>query len=430
MELKERRAKGEPIPVDYGHPELEAHLRDILGPTLGHVLYQDQVLQVSIAIAGYTPGEADKLRRAMSRKRSAEAMEELHAGFLEKAAARGISRAAAHVAWQRISAFAAFGFPKSHAVAFGLLAYESAWLRRKYPQAYYAALINSQPMGFYSTESLCNDARSHGLEVLMPEINMSREGAWPTSGGIQLGLRQVSGLGSDWRSRATSVAARVANDRAANGSFASLHDLMRRTRLERDDAEALIRANALRGFGLERRELLWQLGLLVPQAGLQPTLALPTEQDMVTLPELGEWERVRWDFETIGLSTTHPMRLVRPLLYEGIASSRHLGGPLNDNRLPQGMRVRVAGMVVCRQRPVTASNLMFMSLEDEFGMSNAVIYKPLQDRYRELVYTSRFLIIEGRVDNERSGFPHVIAERIFECPLPGQTVLASSHDYA
>ena len=280
-------------------------------------------------------------------------------------------------------------------------------------------------------ETLCNDARQHGLEVLLPEVNESREGAWPADEGFRLGLRQVARLGGDWRSQTGSTAARIAAVREAGGPFASLHDLMTRAAVKRDEAEALIRADALRSFGLSRRELLWQLGLLTPRTGAQMPLALPTEQDMAALPPLTEWDQELWDFETLGLSSTHPMALIRPLLNESVLTSRHIGGPRNENRMPHGMRVRVAGMVVCRQRPVTASGLLFMSLEDEWGMTNAVVFKPLQDRYRELVFGTGFVIIEGRVDNEKSGFPHVIAERFSPCPLPaGQAPVPRSHDFA
>lgn len=433
MERKARRARGEDtIPIDYGHPELEKPLKDILSPTLGHVLYQDQVLQIAVEVAGFSPGEADALRRALSRKRDdAEAMKEPARNFARKAQARGFSEAAISAAWERMSAFRSFGFPKSHAVAFALLAYESAWLRHHYPAHYYAALINAQPMGFYSVETLCNDARQHGLTVELPEVNSSQEGAWPTDDGFQLGLRQVARLGGDWRTRAGSTAARIAHEREREGPFMSLRDLVTRTNLKHDEAEALIRAGALRSFGLEPRELLWQLGLLVPRAGIQAPLALPVEQDMVELPSLNSWEQELWDFETMGLSTTHPMTLVRPLLNESILTSRHVGGPRNPNRMPHGMRVRVAGMVVCRQRPVTASGLMFLSLEDEWGMTNAVVFKSLQDRYREMVFATPFLVVEGRIDNEKSGFPHIIAERFYRCPTPSpQTPTPRSHDFA
>lgn len=431
MERKARRARGDDIiPVDYGHPQLEEPLQDILGPTLGHVLYQDQVLQIGVAIAGFTPGKADELRRAMSRKRSDEAMGALSGDFAERARAKGFCDEAILAAWTRMRSFASFGFPKSHAVAFALLAYESAWLRRYYPAAYYSALINSQPMGFYSIETLCNDARRHGLDVALPEVNASREGAWPSNDGIQLGLQQVQRIGSDWRTRKSSVATRIATSREVDGPYTSLYDLITRTRLAKDEAEALIRADALRSLGLSRRELLWQLGLLVPQTALQPTLPLPTEQDMVDLPELSDWDQVSWDFETLGASSTHPMALVRPLLHEGIVASLHVGGPMNPNRLHQGMTVRVAGMVVCRQKPITASGLMFLSLEDEWGLVSVVIYKEIQERYRELVYATPFIVVQGIVDNERSGFPHIIASRLFPCPLPSNRVFTpKSHDF-
>lgn len=206
---------------------------------------------------------------------------------------------------------------------------------------------------------------------------------------------------------------------------------MTRTALKQDEAEALIRADALRSFGLNRRELLWQLGLLVPRAGAQMPLALPVEQDMVVLPPLDSWDAELWDFETLGLSSTHPMALVRPLLHEGVVTSRHIGGPRNPNRLPHGTHVRAAGMVVCRQRPVTASGLLFMSIEDEWGLANIVVFKPLQERYRELVFGTPFLVVEGHIDNEKGGFPHIIAERFYRCPTPSpRTPLPGSHDFA
>jgi DNA polymerase III alpha subunit len=165
MEFRKMIAQGKPVDIDYGHPELAPLLKDVLGETVGHVLYQDQVLQISCAVAGFTPGQADKLRRAMSRKRSSEAMQALAAEFYEGAAAQGVSQAAAKVAFDKMAAFAAFGFPKSHAVAFALLAYESTWLRYHYPTAYYCSLFNAQPMG-YSVEVLTGDATRHGIQVL------------------------------------------------------------------------------------------------------------------------------------------------------------------------------------------------------------------------------------------------------------------------
>lgn len=450
MEYRERLARGEAIEVDYGHPELKPLLEPYLGETLGHVLYQDQVLQIACAVAGFTPGQADRLRRAMSRKRSSAAMQALAEEFFAGAARQGVSREAAEVAFAKMVAFAAFGFPKSHAVAFALLAYESTWLRLHYPAEYCCALFNAQPMGFYPVEVLAQDAERHGIAVLGPCVNCSRAGAWPERGNIRLGLQQVKGLGGGWMDARAhrrmpgyrSVPERIADERAANGPYRSLRDLLVRTGITREQAEMLIRAGALDGFGLARRELLWQLGLLtearMPQPPAHPArpaerqlaLALPVEQDMASLPALSAWEEVAWDYDRLGLSPgRHPMALVRPLLHEGLITSRHLGGVRNPNRLPQGMVVEMAGMVVTRQRPVTASGVMFMLLEDEFGLANVVVHVGLQERQRELVRMEPFVIVRGRVDNEQSGFPNIVAESFRRCPLPGWIERPESHDF-
>ena len=446
MHYREALARGEHIEVDYGHPELGPKLAWCLGETLGHVLYQDQVLQIATSVAGFTPGQADKLRRAMSRKRSSEAMQAIAEEFYAGTDSQGLSRAAAKVAFDKMAAFAAFGFPKSHAVAFALLAYESTWLRYHYPAAYYCSLFNAQPMGFYSVEVLTQDAARHGIQTLPPSINASRAGAWPENGDIRLGLQQVKGLGGGWQDirqhhrdpAYATTPEQILGERAANGPYRSLRDLLVRARISREQAEALIRAGALEEFGLPRRELLWQLGLLTEsrmgnprsKSGGQLALALPTEQDMAGLPALTPWLSLAWDVEKLGLSPgRHPMQLVRPLLHEGLITSRHLGGVHNPNRLPQGMRVEMAGMVVTRQRPATASGVMFMLLEDEFGLANLVVYTPLQERQRELVRGTPFVIVRGRVDNEQSGFPNIIAEDFRPCPLPGFIEAVESHDF-
>jgi error-prone DNA polymerase len=446
MHYREALARGEPIDVDYGHPELGPLLEWCLGETLGHVLYQDQVLQIGCSVAGFTPGQADKLRRAMSRKRSSEAMQAIAAEFFEGATSQGVSREAAQVAFDKMAAFAAFGFPKSHAVAFALLAYESTWLRYYYPAPYYCSLFNAQPMGFYSVEVLSQDAGRMGIQTLPPSINRSRCGAFPENGDIRLGLQQVKGIGGNWQDvrqhhrdpNYTTTPAQIVAEREANGPYTSLRDLLVRANVSREQAEALIRAGALEEFGLPRRELLWQLGLLTeskiqnPKSKIdnQLALALPTEQDMAELPALSPWLSLAWDVEKLGLSPgQHPMELVRPLLNEGLITSRHLGGVHNPNRLPEGSMVEMAGMVVTRQRPSTASGIMFMLLEDEFGLANVVIYLPLQQRQRELVRATPFVIVRGRVDNEQSGFPNIIAEEFRHCPLPGFIEEIASHNF-
>ncbi|MEO8540204.1 MAG: DNA polymerase III subunit alpha, partial [bacterium] len=446
MHYREALARGEPIEVDYGHPELAPLLSWCLGETLGHVLYQDQVLQIGTSVAGFTPGQADKLRRAMSRKRSSEAMQAIAEEFYSGTDSQGLSRAAAKVAFDKMAAFAAFGFPKSHAVAFALLAYESTWLRYYHPAAYYCSLFNAQPMGFYSPEVLTQDAARHGIKTLPPSINRSRPGAWPEDGDIRLGFQQVKGLGGGWQDVRqhhrtpdyTTTPEQLVAERAANGPYRSIRELLVRTRISREQAEMLIRAGALEEFGLPRRELLWQLGLLteareapaITGGRQQLALALPTEQDMAALPGMTPWLSLAWDVERLGLSPgRHPMELVRPLLHEGLITSRHLGGVHNPNRLPQGMIVEMAGMVVTRQRPATASGVMFMLLEDEFGLANLVVYTALQERQRELVRGTPFVIVRGRVDNEQSGFPNIIAENFRACPLPGFIEEIGSHNF-
>jgi len=447
MHYREALARGEHVDVDYGHPELGPLLAWCLGETLGHVLYQDQVLQIATSVAGFTPGQADRLRRAMSRKRSTEAMQAIAADFYAGADSQGVSRAASKVAFDRMAAFAAFGFPKSHAVAFALLAYESTWLRYYYPQAFYCSLFNAQPMGFYSVEVLTQDAARHGIQSLPPCINTSRPGAWPEHGDIRLGLQQVKGIGGGWQDIRqhhliegyTTLPDRIYRERTANGPYSSLREFLVRTRISREQAEALIRAGAMETFGLPRRELLWQLGLLTeaslathsaPARVQQLALALPTEQDMAELPPLTPWLSLAWDVERLGLSPgRHPMHLVRPLLHEGLITSLHLGGVHNPNRLPAGMMVEMAGMVVTRQRPATASGVMFMLLEDEFGLTNLVVYAALQERQRELVRATSFVIVRGRVDNEQSGFPNIIVEEFRPCPLPGFIEEMDSHNF-
>ena len=448
MHYREQLARGEPIEVDYGHPDLAPKLAWCLGETLGHVLYQDQVLQIACSVAGFTPGQADKLRRAMSRKRSSEAMQAIAEEFYAGTDSQGLCREAAKVAFDKMAAFAAFGFPKSHAVAFALLAYESTWLRYYYPAPYYCSLFNAQPMGFYSVEVLTQDAARHEIQTLPPSINLSRPGAWPENGDIRLGLQQVKGIGGGWQDirqhhrdpAYTPTPEQIVAERVANGPYRSLRDLLIRARVSREQAEALIRAGALEEFGLPRRELLWQLGLLTesqlatPQQAKAPTrqlaLALPTEQDMTELPVMSPWLSLAWDVEKLGLSPgKHPMQLVRPLLHEGLITSRHLGGVHNPNRLPQDMVVEMAGMVVTRQRPQTASGVMFMLLEDEFGLANLVVYNALQERQRELVRGTAFVIVRGRIDNEQSGFPNIIAEHFRPCPLPGFIEEMGSHDF-
>jgi error-prone DNA polymerase len=404
--------------VKADHPILDELLKD----TLGIVLYQDQVLEVAIEMGGFSPGQADQFRRSMSRRRSREAMERFRVDFVAGAGRRGISARDAGSVFDKLCAFSEFGFPKSHAYAFGVLAYQSAWLRQYYTAEYYAALLNNQPMGFYAPHVRIGDARRHGLQVLRVAINSSKARCAPISPEqILLGLQTVRGIGED-------LATAIVAERQANGVYTSLADLLRRTGMPRQAAEHLITIGALSEFGLGRRELLWQLGLLLPsvtvgagskqrrrgrrvepvgktarQPSRQLALALPTEQDMVTLADMTDWERMVADYGLLGLSPSyHPLALLRKDLPRDVLNAEQVRA--SDD----GATIRLAGLVVCRQRPGTAKGFVFLLLEDETGVVNVVVRPDLYEARRSTIRGEPYLCITGTVQLQ-SGTLNVIA---------------------
>ncbi|MBA3336931.1 MAG: DNA polymerase III subunit alpha, partial [Chloroflexia bacterium] len=302
----QRRTDPNFTPV-YDHPLLEPVLRE----TLGVVLYQEQVLGVAMALGGFTAGQAEQLRRAMSRKRSREAMVLLWEQFRAGALALGVELAIAQDVFRKLMGFAQYGFPKAHAAAFAVLAYQSCWLKHHYPAEFLCALLNNQPMGFYAPHVLVNDAKRRGMRILPPQINTS--GARCTveldGSAVRIGLSQVQGLGE-------AAALSIVAAREAGGLFRSLADFVRRMPLRSEAIEHLIAVGAFDEFGLGRREALWQLGLFIPargfgaarpgrtlkSAGTQLPLAVPVEQDMVTLTPMGAWEQMVTDYDTLGLS--------------------------------------------------------------------------------------------------------------------------------
>ncbi len=403
-------------PATYDHPSLEP----VLSETLGVILFQEQVLQVAMALAGFSAGQAESLRRAMSRKRSREAIAKLKEQFIEGCLGNGVSKDVAEGVFHKIAGFAEFGFPKAHAAAFGLLAYQTAWLRTYYPTESLCALFNAQPMGFYGPHVLVNDGKRHGVEVLPPNINCSGADCTIEDDAVRVGLRYVKGLSE-------TAAREVEGERRRDGEFRSLFDFLERTRLKREAVENLIACGAFDGFGLERRELLWQLGLLYRSGGRnaaerQLALALPTEQDMVALKPMTDWDRMAADYAVLGLAPNHhPMAFLRPRLHEGIVASRML------ESLPDGTPVEVAGLVVCRQRPGTAKGFVFLVLEDEFGLVNVVVKPALHERQRSLVRTEPFVIVQGELQR-RDGTVNVIAERF--APLQADNALApEAHNF-
>jgi error-prone DNA polymerase len=331
-------------------------------------------------------------------------MERFRASFIEGAANKEVSPADAGDIFDKLCAFSEFGFPKSHAYAFAVLAYQSAWLRHYYTAEYYAALLNNQPMGFYAPHVLIGDARRHGLQVLRVSINRSTAATSPVSPEqILLGFETVRGIGED-------LAKAMVLERETNGPYRSLPDLLRRTGMPRNAAEHLISVGALGEFGLGRRELLWQLGLLIPATSSkvrtrerQLSLALPTDHDMVRLKDMSVWERMVADYGLLGLSPSyHPLALLRHDLPTDVLSAEQVRASQD------GARIRTAGLVVCRQRPGTAKGFVFLLLEDETGLVNVVIRPDLYEAQRSTIRGEPYLCIEGTVQLH-SGTLNVLA---------------------
>jgi error-prone DNA polymerase len=386
-------------PVSYIHPALEP----ALGETLGVMVFQEQVIRVAVTIAGFAPGEADRLRRAISRSRSRAEMTKLRVRFLAGAQANGIDEAIAAEVFRQLAAFSGYGFCKSHAAAFALVAYQTLYLKAHYAAAFYCAILNHQPMGFYTPEVLVGDARRHGVPVLSPDVNRSEErcgleiGGWGLGNpdivdpvlAVRLGLRYVHGLGEVWQSRIV--------QRRGDRPFRDLRDFCRRTRLARAVVENLIRAGALDGLGRARRDLLWELGgLIYSEDGLD--IEVPVKP--VALPNLSRAERIGWEYELLGLvADDHVMGLYRQALEaRGVLSSQEVG----DRR--DGEKVRVAGRVVVRQRPPSARGFVFITLEDEVGLVNLVVRPKTYERYRGAIRNSALLLVEGHLQREGEAF--------------------------
>ncbi len=416
-------------PVIFPHPALEP----VLAETMGVIIFQEQVIRVAMAIAGFTPAEADQLRRAMSRSRSQEAMMALRERFLNGARANDIDEATAEDVFQQLAGFAGFGFCKSHAAAFALVAYQTLYLKAYFPAEYTCALLNHQPMGFYPPKVLIGDARRHGVSVLHPDINRSLEActlenlptpvavkdnppsslcapvadsACNTPSAIRLGLRYVHGLGEVWQARI--VEQRENPPRASQDAkrFSNLLDFCRRTHLPRSLVENLIRAGALDSLGYTRRDLLWELGGLVYQEesetaykadeahGTHIDIEVPVEP--AVLPILSQAERLAWEHELLGLAPSdHVMTLYRKSLQaQGVLSSQDL------DACQDGEMVRLAGYAVVRQRPPTAKGYLFITLEDEEGLMNLIVRPRVYERYRYALRNAPLLWVEGQLQRE------------------------------
>ncbi|GMU41046.1 MAG: error-prone DNA polymerase [Chloroflexota bacterium] len=404
-------------------------VRDALTDTLGVVLFQEQVIDVAKQMGGFTAGEAETFRRAMSRKRSLAIMESYRQKFMEHAVTHpDVSPKEAERMFENLLGFAEFGFPRSHGAAFGLLAYQSTWLKHYFAPEYLCALLNEQPMGFYPPHVLTKDAQRHGVAVHRPDVNLSNttcsvdavlpEDGVDLRGAVRVGLGYVKGVGE-------AAATRIEDERRRDGEYHSLFDFVQRTGLPREATINLIRIGAFDGLGLNRRELIWQLGLFVggfEQADLrrrhdrQLRLALPVEQDSVRLADFDAYQRMANDYAVLRLSPdSHPMQFLRAALGEGVASSQHL------RSLPGGTKVDLAGLVVCRQQPLTAKGIIFLLLEDEFGMVNVLVSRELVEAHRDVVRTAPFMRVTGVLEERAGEQRTLIAEAVTEM-LPMQAL--------
>jgi error-prone DNA polymerase len=396
-----QRKRADPsFAVPYDHPSLEPVLAD----TLGTIIFQDQVIEVAMAFAGFGAGQAEGLRRVMSKRRSEAAMEEYHRRFVAGAQERyaDVDAAQAERVWDMVKGFSGFGFPKAHGAAFGLLAYQSTWLRVHYGPEFLAALLNEQPMGFYPPDSLAHEARRRGIAMLPVDVNRSQvlcrvEG----DGAVRLGLGYVSGLrGED------------AEAVAAHAPYAAAGDFAARSGLGRAGLAALAWAGAVDALAGDRRSALWQLGVAAPGERMDGGTQLALPFDLPSAPalrELSAWESLLADYGTTGVTLgAHALELLRPTLPTDAVTSADL------KRLPHGRRVTMGGLVIARQRPATAKGVVFLLIEDEHGTVNVIVPPPVYERDRHAARAEPLVLCEGILEKppEGGGQINLVLERI------------------
>jgi len=425
-----RRRNGEEEVV-YPHPSLEP----VLKKTLGVPLFQEQVMKLAVVAADYTPGEADQLRRDMAAWRRSGQLERHRDKLVRRMMAKGIAREFAERVFEQIRGFGDYGFPESHAASFAYIAYVSAWLKCHYPDVFACALLNAQPMGFYAPATIVDDARRHGVRVLPVDV---QESAWdcslervqerlhdlgrrrPGDAGlrqyaVRMGLRYVKGL-------AARDGERVLAARAAGGPFASIDDFVARSGLDEGALERLATAGAFAAIAKTRRGALWQA--YGARRARTPQLPVAERERAVTFASLSEFETIAWDYEATGTSPRgHPLEPLREAL-----SRQGLPDACTVAALPDGARVRYAGVVITRQRPGTAKGVVFMTLEDETGFVNVVLWKDVFARFRVLAKTASLLGISGKIQSE-SGVVHVVADALWQPRLAQQPRKRRSRDF-
>jgi error-prone DNA polymerase len=418
-----RRRRGQE-PITYPHPKLVP----VLERTLGVPLFQEQGMRLAIEAAGFTPGQADELRRAMGHKRSREKMEKLHGRLLEGMARNGIEPALADRLFAMLSAFADYGFPESHAASFALIVYVSAYLKRLYAPEFYAALLNAQPMGFYSPSTLIGDARRHNVTVRAPDVNASRYACtveplptshaaglragsdaptfvthrWEHPVALRIGLNQVRGIGEKFKERLEAQRAR--------GPYADIRDFVLRTQLPKDVLESLAAAGAFACFGCSRREAFWEVQRLAGLVGAgELERKMPITEAKIALPPMRAIEEAAVDFRELGLSTRyHIMEFYRERL-DKLRMYRACDLP----KLPDRLILRVAGLVTTRQQPGTAKGFVFTTMEDETGLINVIIRPDIYRRYRPIARDEPTVIVEGML-RKQDGQVNVLARRFWK----------------
>lgn len=380
--------------VTYLHPLLEPALHE----TLGMIVFQEQVIKVARDLAGFAPGRAELLRRTLGHKRAHQKLSRFRQDFIDGAQARGVSFQVARQVWQQLEAFGSYSFPKSHAAAFAVLTYQSAWLRCYHPTAFFAGLLRNQPMGFYPPHVVVAEARRCGVEIRPVDISASELLASVEENALRLGLATVAGLGEQGGTGILSA-------RRA-GPFRSLADFCRRTELGRRAVEALIWGGAFDSWGVPRRQLLWDLRAAM-EAGRGPhALPLETEAQGTRFAPLTTLERLWAEVSTTGMSANgHLTDLVSSQMREmGVTASEELVN------LPDGRRVWVGGVLVAAQRPPTAKGVAFLALEDRWGLMNIVLHPEVYQASRPAL-RSQFVVVEGALQ-KRGGAISVLAHQV------------------
>jgi error-prone DNA polymerase len=388
QEYLARRAKRKP--VTYDHP-LE---KRALERTLGVVLFQDQVNQLAIDVAGFVPSEADKLRRAFGRRHNEALVADYHQKFLDGAKARGVEESAAEAVFKKFNGL--YMFPESHAFAFGVTAYQASWLKYYYPLEFFVGIFNEQPMGFYNLETLKEDAKRHGIKVLNPDINKSRAECIIENDALRLGLLNVLGLG-DVSAKA------IEESRDSCGAFKNIGKFLERTGVPEEVALNLAGAGAFDALAPNRRKVKWEIGLRYRPVNRQLPLPLPVERDMVELAAPSRWDKMKEEYQVLGLFPGgHIMAGMRPRFQRGFTCSKDI------DKLGDGAVVMTAGLVIRRQRP--QGKVVFITLEDEFGHIPLMVFPQVYE-LNELQFKSPLIMVRGTL-SRREGTHNVVVSQV------------------